>query len=113
MIVAAVPSLKSEIATAGLVELELLPAEDVPERLALSDYERRETVEAAFRDWLESAWQPWSEREKPRRDTIKLYNALYMLRQHQKASATCRWNWFAELDSPACSVGASACAIRC
>lgn len=79
--VAAVPSLKPEIATAGLVELELLPAEDAPERLALSDYERRETVEAAFRDWLESAWQPWSDREKPRRDTIKLYNALYMLRQ--------------------------------
>ncbi len=79
--VAVVPSLKSEIATGGLIDLELLPAEDAPERLALSDYERGETVEAAFRDWLESAWQPWSEREKPRRETIKLYNALYMLRQ--------------------------------
>jgi very-short-patch-repair endonuclease len=79
--VAVVPTLKVEIATAGLIELELLPAEDAPERLALSDYERREAVEAAFQNWLESAWQPWSEREKPRRDTIKLYNALYMLRQ--------------------------------
>lgn len=79
--VAAGPSLKPEIATAGLIDLKLLPAEEAPERLALSDYERRETVEAAFRDWLENAWQPWSERERPRRDTIKLYNALYMLRQ--------------------------------
>lgn len=30
---------------------------------------------------FQRGWQPWSEREKPRRDTIKLYNALYMLRQ--------------------------------
>lgn len=79
--VAVLPSLKVEIATAGLIELELLPADKVPERLALSEYERREAVEATFQEWLESMWRPWSERERPRRNTIKLYNALYMLRQ--------------------------------
>lgn len=79
--VAIAPSLKPEIATSGLVELELLAAEDAPERIALSDYERREDVEAAFQAWLDGAWKPWAEREKPRRETIKLYSALYMLRQ--------------------------------
>lgn len=75
------PMLKAEIATAGLIELELLPAEEASELQGFSDYERREIVEAAFQEWLESAWRPWSEREKPRRETIKLYNALYLLRQ--------------------------------
>lgn len=79
--VAAIPSLKVEIATAGLVELELLNAEEAPQHIALSDYERRDSVEAAFHAWLEGAWRLWAEREKPRRETIKLYNALYMLRQ--------------------------------
>ncbi|MGZ0071970.1 DUF3320 domain-containing protein [Sphingobium limneticum] len=79
--VAAVPSLKSEIATSGLIELELLSPADAPARIYLADYERRGVVEAAFAEWLDGVWKPWVEREKPRRETIKLYNALYMLRQ--------------------------------
>lgn len=79
--VAAVPFLKAEVATAGLIELRCIAAEDAPERIALADYQRREELETEFQQWLEWHWTPWVEREKPRRETIKLYNALYMLRQ--------------------------------
>lgn len=79
--VAATPALKTEIATSGLIGLGLLDSSDAPERIALEGYERQNEVELLFRRWMEEPWTEWVAREKPRRETIKLYNALYMLRQ--------------------------------
>lgn len=79
--VGAMPALKTDIVTAGLIELGLLDDSDAPERMALEGYERQHAVELQFRQWAEGPWAEWVAREKPRRETIKLYNALYMLRQ--------------------------------
>ena len=38
-------------------------------------------VPAAFEDYLQNAWTPWSEREGPRRKTIAQYNKLFALQQ--------------------------------
>jgi hypothetical protein len=75
------PSLKSEVAISGLVELELLDPTDLGDRISLTDYARREIVELRFQEWIDGPWSGWVANEKPRRETIKLYNALYMLRQ--------------------------------
>ncbi|MEE4211653.1 MAG: DUF3320 domain-containing protein [Parvularcula sp.] len=75
------PRLKTEVAGAVLVEAGLIPAEDAPERLALDDFPERAMVELLFDDWRKNAWANWVETESPRRDTIALYNALFMLRQ--------------------------------
>jgi very-short-patch-repair endonuclease len=75
------PDLASEIASSELIELGLVEPEGAPERMALADYARRPALEEAFELWKVLEWDEWVERESPRRDTIKLYNALYMLRQ--------------------------------
>lgn len=75
------PRLKTEVAGAVLVEAGLIPAEDAPERVAFADFADRELVEMLFRYWLNNAWANWAESETPRRETIALYNSLFMLRQ--------------------------------
>lgn len=79
--VASTPTLKAEVSTSDLVELGLLAPEGTPDEIALADYERREVVEFMLGQWIEGAWAAWAATEKPRRETIKLYNSLYMLRQ--------------------------------
>jgi hypothetical protein len=79
--VAIAPDLASEIASSELIELGLVEPEGAPERMALADYARRPALEEAFELWKVLEWDEWVERESPRREAIKLYNALYMLRQ--------------------------------
>lgn len=75
------PRLKTEVAGAVLVEAGLIPAEDAPERVAFDDFAEREMVDLLFDEWRKGAWVSWVETETPRRETIALYNALFMLRQ--------------------------------
>ncbi len=75
------PRLKSEVAGAVLVEAGLIPTEDAPERVTLDDFAEREMVELLFDEWRSNAWVSWVKTETPRRETIALYNGLFMLRQ--------------------------------
>jgi very-short-patch-repair endonuclease len=75
------PRIKTEVLGAVLVEAGMIPAEDAPERVALDDFAEREMVELLFDEWRKGAWASWVETETPRRETIALYNALFMLRQ--------------------------------
>lgn len=75
------PRLKSEVAGAVLVEAGLIAAEDAPEYVSFEHFAEREEVELLFEYWLKNAWASWVETETPRRATIALYNALFMLRQ--------------------------------
>ncbi len=75
------PRLKSEVTGAVLVEAGLIPAEDAPEHVSFEHFAEREDVELLFEYWLKNTWASWVETETPRRETIALYNALFMLRQ--------------------------------
>jgi len=80
--VRAAPTLKTELAGSLLVAEGLISAEDAPERVALADYARREALDVSFALWRDGLWAAWAATEMPRRETIALYNALFMLR-HQ------------------------------
>jgi hypothetical protein len=75
------PTLKQSVSGASLVQLGLLSEEDVPDLVSLDDYDRKAALSNALDAWTASVWEPWSSIEGPRRQTIGLYNALYMLRQ--------------------------------
>lgn len=75
------PTLKQSVSGASLVQLGLLSEEDAPDIVSLDDYDRKAALSNALETWTVSVWEPWSSTEGPRRQTIGLYNALYMLRQ--------------------------------
>lgn len=62
-------------------EEEALPAIDPAELVALENYDKAIAVKAEFRLYLENAWKPWSEEEKRRRRTIRIYSQLFTLKQ--------------------------------
>lgn len=74
------PQLRDEVPASHLKDAGSLPEDDVRERVTLQDFEDKDELSLLFEFWLKQ-WSAWAEAEKPRRDTIKLYNALYMLRQ--------------------------------
>lgn len=75
------PSLRDAIPSAGLVDLGLMLEDDAPDNIAFEDYDRRADLISAFTNWTETVWAEWASGEGPRRQTIALYNSLYMLRQ--------------------------------
>lgn len=48
--------------------------------IALDGYERAARITAEFDAYLSRKWRPWSEEEKPRRKTIRLYSELFTLK---------------------------------
>lgn len=52
-----------------------------PATVKLSDFEGAERVRTALDAWVREVWTPWSDEERPRRRSIKLYNDLFALRQ--------------------------------
>jgi len=51
----------------------------------LEDYGNKEEVQAGFLTYVETRWQPWSDEEKRRRRTIRLYAQLFTLQQQLEA----------------------------
>lgn len=52
-----------------------------PQVSRLDDHPDRRGLQAAFDGYRREAWGPWALEERPRRQTIDLYNALFSLRQ--------------------------------
>lgn len=75
------PTLKQSVSGGSLVQLGLLSEEDAPDIVSLDEYDRKAELSNALEAWAALVWEPWSTTERPRRKTIGLYNALYMLRQ--------------------------------
>lgn len=75
------PTLKQSVSGASLVQLGFLSEEDAPDIVSLDEYDRKAELSNALEAWTALVWEPWSTTEGPRRKTIGLYNALYMLRQ--------------------------------
>lgn len=51
------------------------------EMVWLDDYPLAEQVQNDFKEYVEQKWQPWAEKERPRRKTIDLYTRLFTLKQ--------------------------------
>jgi len=69
------PVLKSEIAATDAEQGE------TPSSVRLADHPRRDDLATALDAYLRERWTPWAQEERPRRQSIELYNALFALRQ--------------------------------
>lgn len=61
------------------------------EVISLSDFQHTnfgEDIEENYKKYLEGAWQPWADKEKPIRKTIALYKKLFMLTQTMDNNAS-------------------------
>jgi len=62
------------------------PAIDPETTIMISDYEAAPLVRAQFTAYLATKWRPWSDEEKRRRRTIRLYSQLFTLKQQLEGS---------------------------
>jgi very-short-patch-repair endonuclease len=82
------PALKQGVELAKLLEMKLAVLEenhdplDIKRLVLLLDFDHKAEVEAQFKSYLKTKWEPWSVEEKKRRRTIQLYGKLFTLKQH-------------------------------
>ncbi len=57
------------------------PAIDPQQLIALEEYQEAEAVRMAFKAYMSGPWKVWSDEEKRRRKTIRLYGQLFTLQQ--------------------------------
>lgn len=62
-------------------ENETLPEVDPEEVVSLAEFDLEDQVQSEFDIYLENKWLAWAEEEEPRRNTIRVYNGLYLLTQ--------------------------------
>jgi very-short-patch-repair endonuclease len=67
---------------------EALPAVDPKAAVRLSAYPQRAELERLCAHYVESEWQPWSEREQRRRRVSQLYVRLFTLQQQLSGALT-------------------------
>ena len=77
--VAAVPVLRTEVPRELAIGVAPVPEDAASVRLA--DHPGRERLEAALEGYRREVWAAWALEERPRRQTIELYNGLFALRQ--------------------------------
>ncbi len=58
-----------------------MPVIDPKTIFTLEDYEHRDAIRAAFKEYVAGPWKLWAEDEKIRRKTIRLYGLLFTLQQ--------------------------------
>ena len=71
------PIASRQEAEAGLIDPDVT--------IMLEDYGNKEEVQSGFLTYVETRWQPWSDEEKRRRRTIRLYAQLFTLQQQLEA----------------------------
>jgi hypothetical protein len=77
------PSLVAELPRATLADAKLVDPAGPQDAAAvrLADYPHRERLEQALAAYTRELWRGWVLDERPRRQSIALYNALFALRQ--------------------------------
>ncbi|MBP2513800.1 AAA domain-containing protein [Sphingomonas sp. PvP018] len=73
------PSLRREVPRALLGVSDAQPP--AAETIALDGFEGRARLETAIEGYRRERWSRWAEEERPRRQSIELYNGLFALRQ--------------------------------
>lgn len=75
------PTLKAEVPQVALDATHLaLPEGDATE-VRLADHPARARLDSALAIYVRECWTPWAQEERPRRQSIDLYNTLFALRQ--------------------------------
>src|SRR6185295_4724037 len=54
--------------------------------VVLKEYGESESVYQSLKAYMDTAWKPWSEQERLRRKTIRLYSELFTLQQQLEGS---------------------------
>lgn len=75
------PRLMSEVAARALIDAGLSVVDSTSPTVRIEDYPDAEELRSALDAYIVGPWASWAEQERPRRLTIKLYNALFLLRQ--------------------------------
>jgi hypothetical protein len=76
------PVLREEISRAALGAEPIAAAEaSTPTTVRLADHPDRQALDTSLDHYLRERWTPWALEERPRRQSIELYNALFALRQ--------------------------------
>ncbi|RYY16483.1 MAG: hypothetical protein EON55_04275, partial [Alphaproteobacteria bacterium] len=73
------PALRSEVPRALVGDGDADPA--TPGTVALNGFAGRARLESALEGYRRERWSRWAEEERPRRQSIELYNGLFALRQ--------------------------------
>ncbi|AHE54201.1 AAA domain-containing protein [Sphingomonas sanxanigenens] len=75
------PRLMSEVAAQALINAGISLVDETAQTVRIDDYPDAEELRSALDAYIAGPWALWAEQERPRRLTIKLYNALFLLRQ--------------------------------
>jgi very-short-patch-repair endonuclease len=75
-------SLKSKLTKEEAAKPDIDPQKTV----VLEDYNRKADVRAQFKSYTDNIWRLWSEEEKRKRRTIRLYSQLFTLKQQLEGS---------------------------
>ena len=79
------PTLKSSIES-GKINESTDANPNQKELILLSNFDQREHIERLLEYYIENQWIPWTEIEKKRRNTIKIYSELFTLKQQLEGS---------------------------
>jgi superfamily I DNA and/or RNA helicase len=84
------PTLKHAIDLKNPQEKNILDTNDASQNsiklTLLSEYDKRDTIEKLFHNYVEHQWKSWAIEEKKRRRTIKFYSELFTLKQQFEGS---------------------------
>lgn len=75
------PTLKAEVPRVALSAAGFDVAKTDAATVHLADHPARAKLDAALTAYVRERWTPWAQEERPRRQSIELYNSLFALRQ--------------------------------